>query len=146
MELPARLGRSTAPPPPRPMHVILILSAKGGAGKTTLARELAASGVQAGRQVALVDLDPQLGLTGWYGRRSQEAPHLVAMPPDEDLNGMAAVFDEVVIDLPPGLPPVASRLAAKADLVLIPVRASPDDLVAVSAALRVLRGHPRWAF
>src|SRR3954447_1646611 len=124
-------GLDSAPPPlatTTTMHVILILSAKGGAGKTTLARELAAAGVQAGRQVALVDLDPQLGLTGWYGRRAQKAPHLVAMPPDEDFSGMAAVFDEVIIDLPPGLPPVAARLAAKADLVLIPVRASPDDL------------------
>ena len=62
------------------MDLILILSAKGGAGKTTVARELAVAATMAGRQVALIDLDPQAGLTGWYGRRAQETPRLVALP------------------------------------------------------------------
>jgi chromosome partitioning protein len=64
------------------MDTILVLSGKGGAGKTTLARELGVAGALADRRVALVDLDPQVGLTGWYGRRAQETPLLVAMPRD----------------------------------------------------------------
>src|SRR6516225_5979655 len=117
------------------MDVILILSAKGGAGKTTVARELAVAATMAGRQVALVDLDPQAGLTGWYGRRAQETPRLVALPPDENLAELAeAGIDDLVVDLPPGMAGVASRLVAKADAVLVPVRATPDDLTAVSAA------------
>ena len=129
------------------MDVILILSAKGGAGKTTVARELAAAGVLAGRQVALVDLDPQLGLTGWYGRREQEAPRLVVLPAEENLTELAdAGIDELIIDLPPGLPPVVPRLIAKADVVLVPVRATPDDLLAVAGTVRALTVHPRWAF
>lgn len=129
------------------MDSILILSAKGGAGKTTVARELAVAGVLVGRRVALIDLDPQLGLTGWYGRRAQETPLLIAMPPNEDLAELAeAGIDELIVDLPPGLPPVIPRLVAKANVVLVPVRATPDDLVAVTAAVRALAGHPRWAF
>jgi chromosome partitioning protein len=129
------------------MDLILILSAKGGAGKTTVARELAVAATMAGRQVALIDLDPQAGLTGWYGRRAQATPRLVALPPDEDLTELVeAGIDDLVVDLPPGMPAVASRLVAKADAVLVPVRATPDDLTAVPAAVRVLAGHPRWAF
>ena len=129
------------------MDSLLILSAKGGAGKTTVARELAVAGVLAGRRVALVDLDPQVGLTGWYGRRAQEMPLLVALPANEDLTELeAAGIDELIVDLPPGLPSVVPRLIAKADVVLVPVRATPDDLVAVAAAVRALADHPRWAF
>ena len=97
--------------------ILRSLSAKGGAGKTTVARELAAAGVLAGRQVALVDLDPQLGLTGWYGRREQEAPRLVVLPSEENLRELAdAGIDELIIDLPPGVPPGCPRLIAKADV------------------------------
>ena len=85
------------------MDTILILSGKGGAGKTTIARELGVAGVLAGRKVALVDLDPQVGLTGWYGRRAQDMPLLVAMPPNYDTAELAAAgIDELIIDLPPG--------------------------------------------
>ena len=54
------------------MDLILILSAKGGAGKTTVARELAVAATMAGRQVALIDLDPQAGLTGVASRYVQK--------------------------------------------------------------------------
>lgn len=129
------------------MDTILILSAKGGAGKTTVARELGAAAVMAGRRVALADLDPQLGLTGWYGRREHEAPLLVSLPPNEDLAELAAAgIEELVIDLPPGLPLIVPRLIAKADVVLVPVKATPDDLLAVTGAVRALAGHPCWAF
>jgi chromosome partitioning protein len=129
------------------MDTILILSGKGGAGKTTLARELAVAGVLAGRRVALADLDPQVGLTGWYGRRAQETPLLVALPANHDLAELAdAGFDELIVDLPPGMPTAVPRLVTQADVVLVPVRASPDDLVAVPAAVQALAGHPCWAF
>jgi len=127
------------------MDTILILSGKGGAGKTTIARELGVAGVLAGRKVALADLDPQVGLTGWYGRRAQATPLLVAIP--NDLAELAAArIDELIIDLPPGLPSSVPALIAKANVVLVPVRASPDDLLAVPAVVEALAGHPRWAF
>ena len=129
------------------MDTILILSGKGGAGKTTIARELGVAGALAGKRVALVDLDPQVGLTGWYGRRALETPLLVAMPRNHDLAELAAGgIEELIIDLPPGLPASVPALIAKAGAVLVPVRASPDDLLAVPAVVEALAGHPRWAF
>jgi chromosome partitioning protein len=58
----------------------------------------------------------------------------------------SAGIEELVIDLPPGMPPVVPKLIARADLVLVPVKATPDDLLAVPPALDALAKHPRWAF
>lgn len=129
------------------MRTILVFSGKGGAGKTTVARELAVAGCLAGRRVALVDLDPQAGLTGWFARRQADTPALVTLPSDYDLNRLAiAGLEELVIDLPPGVPSYVATLIAKVDIILIPVRPSPDDLVAAAAVVRSLGRHPAWAF
>jgi chromosome partitioning protein len=129
------------------MDVILIFSGKGGAGKTTVARELGVAGSLDGQQVALVDMDPQVGLTGWYGRRAQNKPILVAMPPRHDFSEIErAGVSELIIDVPPGMPSYIPSLIAIADVVLVPVRASPDDLMTMPAVVEALAGHPRWAF
>ena len=129
------------------MRTVLVFSGKGGAGKTTLARELAVAGCLAGRNVALVDLDPQAGLTGWFGRRQANVPALVTLPSDHRLDRIAAAgVEELVIDLPPGVPTYVASLIAKASVVLVPVRPSPDDLVAAAAIARSLGRHPAWAF
>jgi cellulose biosynthesis protein BcsQ len=51
----------------------------------------------------------------------------------------------LIIDLPPGLAPSVPALIAKAAVVLVPVRASLDDLLAVPAVVEALAGHPHWA-
>jgi chromosome partitioning protein len=87
------------------MRSVLVFSGKGGAGKTTVARELAVAASLAGRQVAMVDLDPQAGLTGWFARREADAPGMVTLPSSYSLAAIrAAGVDELVIDLPPGVP------------------------------------------
>jgi chromosome partitioning protein len=129
------------------MHTVLVFSAKGGAGKTTVARELGVAATMAGHRVALIDMDPQLGLTGWYGRRTEETPMLAPSSLADDPGELAeAGVEELVIDLPPGFPPIVSRLIAGADAVLVPVRATPDDLTALTPVLRALDGHRCWAF
>ncbi len=129
------------------MRTILIFGAKGGVGKTTVARELAVAGSMDGRKVALLDLDPQAGLTGWYSRRAADTPVMVNLPVNHDLAPLAgAGIDELIIDLPPGLPTYVSSLISQADAVLVPCRPSPDDLTAASGAVHVLDKHPRWAF
>src|SRR5580658_1518984 len=113
------------------MRTILVFSGKGGAGKTTVARELAVAGCIAGRAVALADMDPQAGLTGWFGRRAAATPVLVTLPHGQGLDRLAtAGVEELVVDMPPGVPGYAASLIATSDVVLVPVRPSPDDLVA----------------
>jgi chromosome partitioning protein len=128
------------------MLTILVFSGKGGVGKTTVARELAVAGTMAGRSVAIADMDPQAGMTGWYSRRAAETPVMVQIPLYDLAPLAVAGIDELVIDLPPGMPPYVGRLISQADVVLVPCRPSPDDLAAAAGAVAALTGHPRWAF
>ena len=125
------------------MKTIVLHSPKGGSGKSTTSRELAVSAGLAGVRVALADLDPQGTTTGWYKRRQAETPPLVRYDPANgaDLAGL----DWLVIDTPPGAPAFMPGLLARADLVLVPVRPSPDDLLAAAPIARALTGRP-WAF
>jgi chromosome partitioning protein len=129
------------------MRTILIFSGKGGCSKTTVARELAVAGGLAGRTVALADLDPQAGLTGWFARRTAETPAMVKLPADYNLATIAATgIDELIIDLPPGVPTYVAKLISQADAVLVPCRPSPDDLSAAAGVVGALGKHPQWAF
>ena len=129
------------------MRTILVFSGKGGAGKTTVARELAVAGSLSGRKVAVADLDPQAGMTNWYGRRAADMPVMVNLPSGHNLAPLgAAGIDELVIDLPPGVPTYVSTLIAQADVVLVPCRPSPDDLAAAAGVVSALEKHSRWAF
>jgi len=129
------------------MRSVLIFSGKGGAGKTTVARELAVAACLTGRRVAMADLDPQAGLTGWFARRKAEAPEMVTLPAGYSLARLkGSEIELLVIDLPPGVPSYVSSLISQADAVLIPCRPSPDDLAAAAAVVPSLARHPSWCF
>ena len=53
------------------MKTILVASSKGGAGKTTLATNLAAYFALDGKRTVLVDADPQHSSTRWAERRAE---------------------------------------------------------------------------
>ena len=53
------------------MKTILVASSKGGAGKTTLATNLAAYFALDGKRTVLVDVDPQHSSTRWAERRAE---------------------------------------------------------------------------
>ena len=57
------------------MNTIAIISQKrGGAGKTTVALHLAVSSTRAGRNTAIIDLDPQASAASWGDRREAALP------------------------------------------------------------------------
>ena len=125
------------------MKTLVIAGQKGGSGKTTLARNLAVAAVQDGQRVLALDLDPQQSFRAWWRGRESDAPMMLADDPlphtlRATLDAAQGSFDFVVIDTPPAAPSWLTETLRAADLVLIPVRPSPDDLRAVGATIAAL--------
>lgn len=132
------------------MKTLVLHTPKGGSGKSTLAREIATMAARSGVSAALADLDPQGTTAGWYQRRQSAEPALVdlgAPPFTTKIAGLAdAGLGLLVVDTPPAQPAFLPALLAAADLVLVPVRPTPDDLLAAAPIARSLSKHPRWVF
>ena len=130
--------------------MLVLHTPKGGSGKSTLAREIAAMASRSGIKAALADLDLQGTTSGWYQRRKSPEPALVDLgaPPYsiKEASLAKAGFKLLVIDTPPAQPTFLPALLARADLVLVPVRPTPDDLLAAAPIARSLAKHPCWAF
>jgi len=133
------------------VKVVALLSQKGGAGKSTLARQLAVVAGEAG-PAFLVDRDPQATISKWWARRTEQEP-APRWPELMDI-GEASLADAVArlrpragvlfIDTAPAVGAREAEVAQAADLVIVPIRPSPDDLEAVGDTLRIVRrlGRP----
>jgi chromosome partitioning protein len=132
------------------MHVVAIASRKGGSGKTTLAAHLAVIAEAAGHgPVALIDTDPQGGLAGWWNARQAATPLWV--DPDKGLPAAISAarssgYGVLLIDTPPSVASTIAEVIAVADLVLIPVRPSPNDLRAVAGTVELAKRARRMVF
>lgn len=132
------------------MKIIALFSQKGGSGKTTLTVHLAVAAQQAGLKVAVFDLDPQESAVAWYRTRGQNSIPVTLSIPDSQITraidgALHDGFDLVLIDSPPHSSPVAARIVAAADLVLVPVRPSPMDVAALPATAKLI-GAKKSAF
>lgn len=115
-----------------PTHVTAVVNQKGGAGKTTLAMNLAAGLARHGETV-VVDLDPQGSSIQWATLGSAPFPATVKqMSGKWDAQSLQKAFRAyryTVLDCPPSLDSHASLQALRAcDLALIPILPSPVDL------------------
>ena len=134
------------------MKTIMVAKQKGGVGATTLARELGVAAAAAGKSVVLVDLDPQGTLRGWWNRRTEGAeaepnPALAAPPPARIVEALgelrASGADLCIIDTPPSVHPFLGAVMRLADLILLPTRATTDDLEALPAVLDLVEESGR---
>jgi len=121
------------------MRTIVVASQKGGAGKTSLLRNVAVMATAGRDSVVMLDADPQGSLTTWYNARGQDVPGLVRLagqPIPALLDGLrGAGASHVFVDTPPAASPFTRELIELADFVVLPVQATPDDLGAVGATL-----------
>ncbi|MBE9109317.1 AAA family ATPase [Nodosilinea sp. LEGE 07298] len=125
------------------MKVLAILSQKGGAGKTTLALNLAVQAEMDGKATAIIDLDPQASATSWGDSRDGEAPTVVSAQASRlshvlDAAGNAGAHF-TIIDSAPHSESTALAAARAADLVLIPCRPAILDLRAIKDTIDIVR-------
>lgn len=133
------------------MQVIVLASRKGGAGKTTLSSHLAVEAERAGAgTIALADTDPQGGLAAWFNARRAETPVFVdvgAGLPAAIKACRAGGIDVLFVDTPPSVTETISAVIGYADLVVVPVRPSPNDLRAVGGTVELVsRAKKRLVF
>jgi chromosome partitioning protein len=113
-------------------HVTAVINQKGGAGKTTLAMNLAA-GLARRADTVVIDLDPQGSSRQWASLGSAPFPATVKQIPGRwdarTLHHSYRAYGHLVLDCPPSLDGHASLQALRAcDVALIPVLPSPVDL------------------
>ncbi|MFO1154812.1 MAG: hypothetical protein U1E42_14295 [Rhodospirillales bacterium] len=129
------------------MQIYALISQKGGTGKSTLARQFAVLAGEAEPSL-LIDRDPQRTTTNWWARRQDLAP-LPERPDLIDVDGTSLTAaaaalrrkpaGTLFIDTRPAVEEPEAEAARIADLVVVPVRPSPDDLEAVGETLKILR-------
>ena len=133
-------------------RVITIAQRKGGAGKTTLAAQLAVAWARQGAKVAVLDIDPQASLAAWVGLRRERLGdaaigfEFAAVPgwrAEQWIADSAREADLVVVDGPAHIETEARIAVRAAGLVLIPVQPSPLDLWATEATLAMARDERR---
>jgi chromosome partitioning protein len=134
--------------------VITITQRKGGAGKTTLAAQLATAWLRQGARVALLDIDPQASLAAWVAMRCARLGvenvgfDFAALPgwrAAQWIEDRARSAQFVVIDGPPHADTEARIAVRAASLALVPVQPSPLDLWATEATLAMVREERRRA-
>ena len=113
------------------VSIIALVGNKGGAGKTTLAVNLAA-GLARQQSVAVIDADPQGSALQWRAIAGDaSAPPVAAAEADLQQHALKLLRDyrTVVIDCPPSVhAPQTGAVLGFGDLALIPVQPSPMDL------------------
>jgi chromosome partitioning protein len=133
------------------MKVISVVCQKGGAGKTTIATNLAVLAEQEGYPTALLDLDPQATAAKWGDKRQGRPPDVVAAQAGRLQRLLDAARDQgaalAIIDTAPTADTAALDAAKVADLVLVPCQPSDFDLGAVGATVRLseqIAGKTTW--
>tara|TARA_B110000211_G_scaffold228807_1_gene285620 strand:- start:648 stop:1271 length:624 start_codon:yes stop_codon:yes gene_type:complete len=123
------------------MIKIAIISQKGGAGKTTLAINLAVEAERNNLAALIVDLDPQSSAIEWSDSREQDYPVVVSAHVARIKKIIQSTEDNsahfIFIDTAPHSENSALESAKIADLVLIPCRAGILDIKAIKSSLNI---------
>lgn len=131
--------------------VVAVAQQKGGAGKSTVAANLAAALAAGGGRVALLDIDPQHSLSRWHEERQKQAGRALALhfaaPSGWRLSGALDQLrrdqDFIILDTPPHAETDAKLAIRGADLVLMPLQPSAADLWASEATLKLAAAEKR---
>jgi chromosome partitioning protein len=123
------------------MRHIMVLNAKGGCGKSTLATNIASYFATEGATVALADYDPQRSSLDWLERRPENRPEIHGVAAFEGgLRRVPRNADVVVIDAPArSHGKELADLVKHAETIVVPVLPSTIDMQATATFLKELQ-------
>jgi len=123
------------------MRHIMVLNAKGGCGKSTLATNIASYFASEGASVALADYDPQRSGLDWLERRPDNRPKIAGVAAfDDGLRRVPRSADIVVSDAPARSHGTElTDLVKHAETIIVPVLPSTIDMQATSSFLKELQ-------
>jgi len=132
-----------------PAVVIGLVQGKGGAGRSTIATNLAGELARTGT-VVLLDCDPpQCTSVSWAGvrRQAQRSGQLVVDTVSDPYDLIDKVFagaaDYVILDGPAGIGEITRAILTVSHLCLVPISPSASDLWATAKLMRVLEDAQR---
>lgn len=129
------------------MRHIMVLNAKGGCGKSTLATTLASYFAREGKRVALVDYDPQRSSLDWLEKRPADRPVIEGVAAYKDgMRHLPRSADVVIIDAPARTHgPELTEMVRHAETIIVPVLPSTIDIQAAEKFLEQLQHVGRVA-
>jgi len=109
--------------------IISSVSYKGGVGKSTIAQNLAVMFTKGGHKVVLVDADESAASSKWAGTRAEHEvdPFIQVIPkldPRDIIPSVKRLYEDndiIIIDGPPSLFPIVSKILLLSHIVLVPV-------------------------
>ena len=132
--------------------VIAIAQRKGGAGKSTVAANLAAALAAARQKIALLDTDPQASLSRWAELRAgREGAAPISFEAPSGWRVTSAIerlkrsHDVVIMDTAPHADTDSKVAIRAADLVIIPMQPAGPDLWASEATLKLAAAEKKPA-
>jgi chromosome partitioning protein len=114
------------------MRHVMVMNAKGGCGKSTLATNIACYFAGEGYKVALADYDPQRSSLDWLELRPEDLPKITGIAAfDDGLRAAPRDTEVLVIDAPARTHgSEMNELVRRAETIIVPVMPSPIDLKA----------------
>ncbi len=122
------------------MRTIMVLNAKGGCGKTTIATNLASYYAwERGQQVALADFDPQGSSLAWLQARSAEWPPIHGIAAFRTLVRPPKETEVMIMDAPARVQGAElAGLVRRVQTIVVPVLPSPVDIRAAADFMKEL--------
>ena len=123
--------------------VITLATSKGGAGKSTLVRNLAAYWVNLGFRVAIIDADPQGSIINRHSSVGILEKLTVLANPEETVGNtveeIANDFDYILIDTGGFRNKTTVMALLACQYAIIPLKPSSDDFVAAAETLSLIK-------
>ncbi len=126
------------------MRSIMVLNAKGGSGKSTIANNLASYYATCGNKIMLVDYDPQHSSLDWLKERPAGRPGIIGVDGSSGTVRTPRKMDYVIYDTPAAVRgKMLTALIRRAQSVIVPVLPSPVDMRAATDFIREILENGR---